>query len=375
MKRIITGFLALTVAGTDLAQNFVSTSPTNKNVLLEGIGGINCYYCAEADATAESLLDAQSGRLVWINIHAGIFAEPGSNEPDFRSSYADTLLSLSGMTAYPAAMINRRYLPDFWQNNGKLAIETQNWAAAADTILNEVAQVNVAARSEFNISSRQLKVVVESYYTFMSTTAPNKLFVAMLLDSILGPQEGASVYNPSALNADGNYMHRNILFDYISSGLGITNPTSGNFRADTFYYNVPADFNGGNFELFSPKVAVWITGNDYANVINAAYSEMTLISNEALAANILSADWDADFNQICGSESALSLEIQNLGNSAIDSVSVGYDINSGASSGNFTVLMNTPLPIGKTTTIQLPVISGLNNSTNTVLFGITIKFI
>ncbi len=371
MKRIITGFLALTVAGTALAQNFVSTSPTNKNVLLEGIGGINCYYCAEADATAESLLDAQSGRLVWINIHAGIFAEPGSNEPDFRSSYADTLLSLSGMTAYPAAMINRRYLPDFWQNNGKLAIETQNWAAAADTILNEVAQVNVAARSEFNISSRQLKVVVESYYTFMSTTAPNKLFVAMLLDSILGPQEGASVYNPSALNADGNYMHRNILFDYISSGLGISNPTSGNFRADTFYYNVPADFNGGNFELFSPKVAVWITGNDYANVINAAYSEMTLISNEALAANILSADWDADFNQICGSESALSLEIQNLGNSAIDSVSVGYDINSGASSGNFTVLMNTPLPIGKTTTIQLPVISGLNNSTNTVLFGIS----
>ena len=104
------------------AQNFVSTSAANKNVLLEGFSGINCYYCAEADAEATALQNTHPDRIVWVNIHAGIFAEPSGNEPDFRSSYSDTLLSFSGLSLFPAAMINRRLLPDFAQNPGKLAV-------------------------------------------------------------------------------------------------------------------------------------------------------------------------------------------------------------------------------------------------------------
>jgi hypothetical protein len=110
------------------AQNFVSTLPANKNVLLEGIGGINCYFCAEGDAVAASLSAQHTSRMVWINIHAGIFAEPVGDEPDFRSSSATQLLQLSGLSIYPAGMLNRRIFSALAQNSGKPAVEPSNWS-------------------------------------------------------------------------------------------------------------------------------------------------------------------------------------------------------------------------------------------------------
>jgi hypothetical protein len=183
MNKLIILIFCFNLALTLSAQNFVRTSVSNKNVLLESFTGVNCFYCAGADAAAAAVQNAHPDSVIWINIHAGIFAEPGGNRPDFRSPYADTLLSFSGLTVFPAAMINRRLLPDFAQNTGKLAIESFNWSTVTDTILIETSPVNIAARSEFNISTRMLKVVVESYYTGNSINSQNRLFAALLLDS------------------------------------------------------------------------------------------------------------------------------------------------------------------------------------------------
>jgi hypothetical protein len=352
------------------AQNFVSTTASNKNVLLEGFGGINCYYCAEGDAEATALQNTHPDKIVWINIHAGMFAEPSSNEPDFRNPYSDTLLSFSGLSLFPAAMINRRLLPDFVQNPNKLAIESVNWPSAADTILSEASPVNIAARSEFNISNRTLKVIVESYYTSNSSNSQNRLFTALLLDSVFATQEGARVFNPAAIASNGKYIHRNILFDYINSSTYITNTTSGSFRADTFYYSIPPDFNGTAFDLTSPKVAVWITENDSTNVLNAAYSQMTYTSDFSNSAAILSADWDADFNLLCGTESAAEISLLNLGNNVIDSITVDYSVNSGAVQ-SISANLSTPLSIGKSQKIQLPSIGGLSSFGNTITLKIT----
>jgi hypothetical protein len=371
MNKFLIGFLCFNLALNLTAQNFVSTTAANKNVLLESFTAVNCYYCAGGNATADTVQNAYPNSIVWVNIHAGIFAEPGGNRPDFRSPYADTLLSFSGLTVFPAAMINRRQLPFFAQNPGKLAIETADWSSAADTILSEASPVNIAARSEFNISSKILKVVVESYYTGNSTNSQNRLFTALLLDSVLAIQEGARVFNPSAIGSDGRYMHRNILFDYINSTTYITNTNTGSFRADTFYYTIPEDFNGTSFDLTSPKVAVWITENDSANVLNAAYSEMTFVSDFNHSAALLSADWDADFNLLCGTESAAEISIVNLGNNAIDSITVDYTLNSGAAQ-SISLNLSSALAIGKTEKIQLPSIGGLTSFGNTVSMKINL---
>jgi len=370
MKSFFRILLCVMIAFNCYAQNFVSTTASNKNVLIEGFGGINCYYCAEADATADSIQNSHPDRIVWINIHAGIFAEPSGNEPDFRTSYSDTLLSVSGLTIYPAGMINRREMPNFAQSSGALAIEANNWSEAADTILAEASPVNIAARSEFNISSRLLKVIVETYYTSNSINSQNRLFAALLIDSLRAVQEGATVYNPTAIGSDGKYIHRNILFDYINTATYITNTNSGSFRADTFYYSVPADFNGTDFDLTSPKVAVWITENDSAKVLTAAYSQMTIVSNDNVSAALISADWDADFNLLCGTESAAEISIVNLGNTAIDSITVDYTINSGTAQ-RLSATLTTPLAIGRSQSIQLPAIGGLNSFVNSINMKIT----
>lgn len=347
------------------AQNFVSTTAANKNVLLEAFSGINCFYCPEGDAGAAALQNANPERVVWVNIHAGMFAEPSGNESDFRNQYSDTLLSFSGLTTFPAAMINRRLYQDYAQTVGKLAIDLENWPASADSILGEASPVNIAARSEFNISSRVLKVVVESYYTGNSINSQNRLFAALLLDSIMATQEGARIFNPSAITNDGRYIHRNMLFDYINTATYITNSVSGSFRADTFYYTIPADFNGTAFELSSPKVAVWITENDSANVLNAAYAEMTLVSDFSNRAAIQSASWDADFNLLCGTESAAEISLVNLGNNLIDSIRIDYSVNSG-STQTISSILSSPLGIGKSQKVQLPAISGLTNFGNDI---------
>jgi hypothetical protein len=227
--------------------------------------------------------------------------------------------------------------------------------------------VNVAARSEFNVSSRELRVIIETYYTATASTAQNRIFAALLLDSLEGPQEGATVYNPSALN-NGKYMHRNVFFDFIGTGISITNTNSGSFRTDTIYYTVPADFNGSSFSLKSPKVAVWVAENDSSNVLNAAYSEMALISDYSNAAGLFSVEWDADFNLICGNSSSAMAAIENRGNSPIDSVLISYDILTGTAQGSFSIVLDSPLTLGARTHIALPNIANLDNSFNTVEF-------
>jgi hypothetical protein len=191
-----------------------------------------------------------------------------------------------------------------------------------------------------------------------------------LLDSVLATQEGARVFNPTAIDNEGRYIHRNILFDYINSSTYISNTNTGSFRADTFYYSIPADFNGTAFDLTSPKVAVWITENDSANVLSAAYSEMTYISDFSNSAGIISADWDADFNLLCGTESAAEISLVNLGNNVIDSITVDYSVNSGAVQ-SIAANLSAPLNIGKSQNIQLPSISGLNSFGNTISLRIS----
>ena len=73
MKKIITLSICIALTINVFSQNFVSTSPSNKQVLLEAFTGINCYYCAEGQAIAESIQNASAGNVVLVNIHSGLF--------------------------------------------------------------------------------------------------------------------------------------------------------------------------------------------------------------------------------------------------------------------------------------------------------------
>ena len=69
-------------------------------------------------------------------------------------------------------------------------------------VLAESSPVNVAAQATLDLSTAQLTVVVEAYYTGNGTGATNYLNVAVLQDGIVGPQSGSGA-NPSQVNPDG----------------------------------------------------------------------------------------------------------------------------------------------------------------------------
>jgi hypothetical protein len=366
MKKIQSTIIFLTLSSFLWAQNFVSTISNNKNVLLQTFGGINCFYCTEGDYRAQVLQNNNNDRVVWMNVHAGIFAIPNSNQPDFRSIYADTLLTVAGLTTFPAAVINKRYFPSLSQSQNSLAIGDINWTLAADSILSESSPINIAAEAVLDISNRTIKVVVETFYTANTNTSNQKIYAAILLDNILGPNQGDSSLNPIAFQQNGQYNNRFLFMDYLTSGLTVNNTGTGYFQADTIFYNLPNDFNGLDFDFLNPKITVWIADNDSSEVYTASYATMNLISSNNLDAEIVNADWNTDFDLICGQESPITITIQNLGNTPIDSVQIYYNVNAGQFIDSFTHVFSSSIVIANKAEIFNPGILNLNLPSNSV---------
>ena len=87
MKNLLTIALAL-VTTFAFAQTFVSTTPENKNVVLEEFTGIYCGFCPDGHVIGQGLHDANPNDVFLINIHTGGYSNPnGPNDPDFNTIY------------------------------------------------------------------------------------------------------------------------------------------------------------------------------------------------------------------------------------------------------------------------------------------------
>ena len=89
------------------AQTFVSTAPGNKTVLLEEYTGIYCQFCPDGHKVANSIADANPGKVHIINVHTGTYANPQSGDPNFKTPFGAALASAANVSGYPAGSINR----------------------------------------------------------------------------------------------------------------------------------------------------------------------------------------------------------------------------------------------------------------------------
>ena len=112
MKKIIFPAFALFTFIAS-AQTFVSTSPENKNVILEEFTGISCVYCPAGHLIGQNLHDANPNDVFLINIHTGGYASPQGTGTDFNTPFGSALANQSGLCGYPAGTVNRR---DFTAN-------------------------------------------------------------------------------------------------------------------------------------------------------------------------------------------------------------------------------------------------------------------
>ncbi|GAB4249177.1 MAG: hypothetical protein Kow0079_01730 [Vicingaceae bacterium] len=239
------------------SQTLVTTTPQYKKAILEELTGLHCTYCPDGHVKADQLKANNPGRVILINIHAGPYAVPNTGEPDMRTPEGTNIDALANPSGYPAGSINREQFP---ASDNNTAMGRSAWADAAAVMFTQVSPVNIGAQTSYNSSTRELTIDVEAYYTSNSPQSMNFLNIALIQDSILGPQTGGTTYNPSNY-VNGQYVHSKVLRDMITGQWGDTiyNTTQGSLFTKQYTYTLPTSINSLNLDPNNCRVAIFIT--------------------------------------------------------------------------------------------------------------------
>ncbi len=357
LKKLPLSLLAGAFALASYGQTIVSTSPENKNVVLEEFTGIHCVYCPQGHAIAKAIQDAHPDDVSLINIHTGGYANPGPGEPDFRTPYGPALVGQSGLTGYPGATVNRHVFPGRGMTPGGTAMGRGSWTASANETLALSSNVNVGVEASIDVQTRVLTVHVEAYYTANSPEATNLLNVALLQNNTLGPQIGGGMGD--------EYVHMHRLVELITGQWGeeITNTTASSFIDRTYTYTLPADYNGVPVQLPDMEVVAFISDTHQeipsGNRAFPTYTGLTL-------ANDASIQYIEDIAETCTNTVEPKVNIQNMGMDPITSLVIDYTVNGDSHSytwsGNLTSLQNE--------TVTLPEVTFTLQGTNTVVVNL-----
>ncbi len=243
MRRVLlaSGFLLAGYFAS--AQTIVTTYAQYKSAVLEEYTGIHCVYCPDGHKRANDMKAAFPGRVVLVNVHEGGYAIPNGNEPDFRTPYGAAIANQTGLTGYPSGTINRHIFPNL--NASAMALGRNQWRPAGEEIMKERSALNLGATTTYNPATRTVTINVEGYYNMTGTGSYNLLNIALLQDSVIGPQTGASA-NPTAVLPGGKYRHDHMLRDFVTGQWGdtISNVSANNLYAKTFTYVLPDSING-----------------------------------------------------------------------------------------------------------------------------------
>ena len=254
MKKVISILFCVLMVSTQVyAQQWVSTSPQNKNVILEEFTGIYCQFCPDGHRIASEIAEANPGRVFLINIHAGNYAANHgyAGYIDLQTPEGTALDAASNNTyGYPGGSVNRNTSPSWIMGRDQ-------WASAAATVMAQASPVNVFVKSSVDLDTRKLTTEVEFYYTDNSTSNKNYLTVMLTQDNILGPQVDGGNYNPTNWTWDGLYRHNHALRKVLTSGgafgESIDTTTKGHYEYRKYVTDLPAAINSINVELFRLK--------------------------------------------------------------------------------------------------------------------------
>ena len=281
MKKFTFALMALLALTFSVkAQQFVSTEPANRNVILEEFTGRGCGYCTDGHRIANELMAANPGRLWAINIHAGGYAQ--TSYPNMITQDGNTIHGGFNISGYPSGVVNR---------STAAGQSRSAWAGIANQQLGQASECNVAGRAIVNPQTRMATITVEVYYTGNSTADQNFLTVAMLQDSILGSQADYGNYNPTQW-LNGQYVHMHILRDVISEsawGDPISPTTQGTLITRTYEYQIPEVIgspNGVDVDIDNIFFLAWVSerqqGNAYRPILTGCHLDFVIGSDEPI---------------------------------------------------------------------------------------------
>lgn len=278
-KNILLLSLLLTVAlGSLRAQQIVSTTPSNRNVLIEEFTGRNCGYCPDGHAIANQLVHNNPGRVWAVNIHTGGFAP--MTYPNFNITAGPFYASDFSITSFPAGLVNR---------TTGYGLDRGAWSSHVNTQIAQQAEVNIGGDMVYNPDTRTIDLTVELYYTANSAESTNYLTIYMLQDSIMGTQSGSS-YNPSQV-IDGTYCHMHVLRDVITTyyGEAVSPTTAGTLITKNYTYEVPETIgypNGVDVDVNNIYFIAFVTEKYQGNPTRPILNVCKIAGLEPLVYNV-----------------------------------------------------------------------------------------
>ena len=322
MKKLTLALVSLlAMAFTAKAQQYVSTAPANRNVILEEFTGRNCGYCPDGHLIANTIMADNPGRVWAINVHAGGYAP--TSYPNFNTTDGNIIHGGFTISGYPTGVVNRSTAAG--QNRSA-------WANLSNGQLNQAAECNVAGVVRINPDTRIASITVEVYYTGNSSHDANYLTVAMLQDSIMGSQSGM---NGNPAQVIGNqYCHMHILRDVITEsawGDEIAPTTQGTLIIKTYEYQIPESIgnpNGVDVVLEHVFFLAWVAetqqGSAIRPILNACELDKTLMTNEPIYPSI------SGLGQVlkasCSQTKEFEFELANIGTNSFTSIKFMADI-------------------------------------------------
>ena len=323
MKKFTFALMALLAFSFSLkAQQFVSTEPANRNVILEEFTGRNCGYCPDGHKRANEIIAAHPGRVFAMNLHCTSLSPtsyPNLNCPD--GTAISNGFSFSGI---PTGVVNR---------HSGTAADRGQWASLTNTQLNQAAECNVAGLAVVNPQTRMATITVEVYYTGNSTVDQNYLTVAMLQDSILGAQSDYGNYNPTQWIGN-QYVHMHTMRDVINEsvwGDAISPTTQGTLITRTYQYEIPEIIgspNGVEVVLehihFLAFVSQQFQGTPTRPILNACQLDMVFGTDEPIYPAVMNVTQLG--GATCTHTKDIEVLVQNLGTETITSMTVEVEM-------------------------------------------------
>ena len=339
MKNLIVILLSVVCYGVN-AQTFVSTTPENKNVVLEEFTGIYCTFCPDGHVIGQGLHDSYPNDIFLINIHTGGYSNPnGPSDPDFNSNHGAAIAANSGLAGYPAGTVNRHVFPGITPQGsaGTTALSRGDWGAASADIMSQASPVNVAAQASYDMSTGILTVNTETYFTANHTSSAF-LHVAVVQNNVPGPQTGAQTYNPGAIISgpwSPTYNHQHMLKYLMDGAFGIelNTTTAGTFIPNTHTWTVPLTLTLPQGTTgFMPDIdptnldVVAFISEGPQEILTGFQTNVVCIFPNAYDANVTASSAE---DVVCASETDIEITFRNYGNQPLTSLDLMYDINGG----------------------------------------------
>ena len=348
MKKITFALMALLALSFSMkAQQYVSTEPANRNVILEEFTGRGCGYCTDGHRIANELMAANPDRLWAINIHAGGYAQ--TSYPNMITQDGNTIHNGFSISGYPTGVVNRS--TSAGQDRGQ-------WGNTANQQMSQVSECNIAGMVVVNPQTRTATITVEVYYTGNSTVDENYLTVAMLQDSILGSQADYGNYNPTQW-VGNQYCHMHILRDVISEsawGDPISPTTQGTLITRTYQYQIPEIIgspNGVEVDIDNIFFLAWVAerqqGNAYRPILTGCHLDMVQGSEEPIFPMIRSISQLG--GATCTHTKTVQIKVQNGGTETLTAMTIEAELE-----GNtYTIEWEGELPQYAIENVEIPV--------------------